>query len=225
MFSVNCKQCGFANLAAATTCKQCGAPLVSNEQRLDNSVSGSQPLVTEDGYVLPPPPSVGLYPSTSGIWRDKTILVMGRQASLPDRCVKCNEPAHGFRLKRRMTWHHPALYILIFVAFLIYLIVALIVRQTATVEIGLCAIHLAKRRRDLIVTWVLILLGVVMIFVSLTANEGIYALIGLVIFLVGVVYGITTTRIVAPAKIDSRFVWLKGFNKDYLQNLPAWVGQ
>jgi len=70
-------------------------------------------IVLEDGYVLPPPPSM------AGVWRDNKTLVMTKDALLPDQCVKCNAPAHGFKLKRKLTWHHPALYLIILVAWII----------------------------------------------------------------------------------------------------------
>lgn len=197
-------------------------PLLNNSSLVSEPVSEASPVVTEDGYVLPPPPSVGFYPSSPGLWRDKSKLVMSKDASLPDRCVKCNEPAGGLRLKRRLAWHHPALYILIFVALLIYLIVALILRKTATVEIGLCEDHMAKRRKAVVVTWLLVLLGVCGFIGSLVSNDGTYALIGVVLLIAGIIYGIVAARVVAPAKIDDRFVWLKGVNEDYLDALPAW---
>jgi len=37
-------------------------------------------------------------------------------------------------------------------------------------------------------------------------------------------FGIFAVRIVVPAKIDDKFVWLKGVNKDYLNELPQWIG-
>lgn len=37
------------------------------------------------------------------LWRDGSILVMRKEAELPDRCVKGNLPAHGYRLKRRLS--------------------------------------------------------------------------------------------------------------------------
>lgn len=125
-------------------------------------------------------------------------------------------------MKRKLSWHHPALFILIFVALLIYLIVAMIVRKRATVEIGLCQDHMAKRRKAVLVTWLLVLLGVCGFIASVVSNDGTYALVGFLFLIAGIIYGIVAARVVAPSKIDDRFVWLKGVNKDYLDALPAW---
>jgi hypothetical protein len=160
----------------------------------------------------------------SGVWRDQSTLVMSKGAALPDRCIKCNQPAHGLRLKRKLTWHHPAIFLLILVAVLIYLIVALILRKRATVEIGLCERHLAKRRRNILITWLLFLLGVAGFIMAAVAEDGAYLLIGAILLLGAIVYGLLAVRVVAPSKIDDKFVWLRGVNKDYLNQLPQWPG-
>lgn len=159
-----------------------------------------------------------------GIWRDKSKLVMDKSAALPYRCVKCNQPVSGPLLKRKLTWHHPALYLLILVAILIYAVVAMLVRQTANIEIGLCETHLARRRRAIIITWALIVLGIAAFFVAIIAEELVYALVGVLLLLGGTIYGIFAIRTVIPAKIDNRFVWLQGINADYLNELPQWPG-
>jgi hypothetical protein len=179
-------------------------------------------IVLEDGYVLPPPPSVGM--PGAGVWRNKSMLVMSKDAALPDRCVKCNEPAYGRRLKRKLTWHHPAIYILIFVALLIYLIIALILRKSAIVEIGVCEMHLAKRRRNILITWLLVLLGIVGFILGIGLADGTYALVGAFLLIAAIIYGLVVVKLVAPGKIDDKFVWLKGVNKAYLDELPQWPG-
>ena len=145
-------------------------------------------------------------------------------AALPDRCIKCNEPAHGDRLKRRLTWHHPAIYLLIIVAVSLYLIVAMILRKRATVEIGLCEMHRAKRRQNILITWFLFLLGVAGFAMAIVAGDSTYLLLGVIFLLGALIYGLMVVRVVAPSKIDEKFVWLRGVNKDYLDLLPQWPG-
>src|SRR3954468_23626244 len=52
------------------------------------------------------------------VWEDNGLLVLRKNAVLPDRCVKCNAPAEGFRLRRNLSWHQPAIYLTIFIGLL-----------------------------------------------------------------------------------------------------------
>ena len=220
MSSVKCTQCGLVNFATETTCKRCGEGLVRGGPLF--GVPISQGIVLEDGYVLPPPPTVGM--PGSGVWRDKSILVMSKGAALPQRCVKCNEPTHGLVLKRKLSWHHPAIYLIILVALLVYLIVALFLRKNAIVEVGLCEKHLARRRQGVLIIWLLFLVGVAGFIMAMVAADATYLLAGLVFFLAAIIFGLISVRVVVPSKIDDKFVWLKGVNKDYLNQLPQWPG-
>ena len=102
------------------------------------------------------------------IWRSGNALVMHRNAVLPDRCVKTNKPAQGRRLKRKLYWHHPALYLLILLNILIYLIVAIAVRKKAIIEIGVSHETLSKRKRAIIVSWIMSLAGIGLFVLALT---------------------------------------------------------
>ena len=106
MSALKCPQCGLTNFATATQCKRCQTLFTQNLSSTPGSTL--QGIVLEDGYVLPPPPSVGL--PNSGVWRDRSTLVMSKDSQLPDRCVKCNAFTVG-RLRRKFAWHHPAIYI------------------------------------------------------------------------------------------------------------------
>ena len=36
------------------------------------------------------------------------------------------------------------------------------------------------------------------------------------------IYGIARVRVVTPTKIDDNLIWLKGFDRNYLADLPEW---
>ena len=212
MSSITCQQCGLTNFATDALCRRCGFELAANRPP-------QRGIVLEDGYVLPPPPAL----PGRGVWRSGSKLVMSRDAELPPRCVKCNVPTH-LRLKRRLTWHHPLIYILVLIALMIYLIVALIVRKSATVEIGLCDEHQAKRRRDLWIMIGLLIAGLLGLALAIGYSDPTYLLMGFLGVIAAIIYGIVAVRVVAPAKIDDRFVWLSGVNRQYLNELPEWPG-
>ena len=176
-------------------------------------------IVLEDGYVMPPPPTIG------GVWRDKSTLVMTKEASLPDRCVKCNAPANGLRLKRRLSWHHPILYLVIFFAMLIYIILALILRKQATVYLGLCAEHLQRRRKLLAVGWVLLAIGLISPVIAFSYDYPGVGLLAVLLLIIAIIWLVVVARVVTVKKIDDQLVWLNGINSNYLAQLPPWQNQ
>jgi len=167
-----------------------------------------------------PPPTHGL----NTIWRNNSVLVMTKEALLPNRCIKCNAPADE-QLKRKLTWHHPALYLLALASLLIYIVVALVVRKTATVNVGLCEDHSSARRRNILINWALGLTSVAGFTAAVMFEDGSLAVLGAVLLLATAIYGIVTLRVVVPTKIDDYFVWLKGINGSYLQEFPEWRGR
>ena len=151
--SWKCTECGLVNFASDLYCKRCNAAAPASGLQTTPLPAG---IVLEDGYVLPPPPSTG-----SGVWREGKTLIMTKDAALPDQCVKCNAPAHGFRLKRNLSWHHPAFYLVILVAWVIYIVLAIALSKRATVFFGLCTEHYNRRRGLLIVGWIMLALGLI----------------------------------------------------------------
>lgn len=155
------------------------------------------------------------------IWRNKSVLVMTKQAPLPDRCVKCNAPTHH-KLKRNLRWHHPALYILIVGGFLFYVLLALVLSKSATINVGLCETHSAARKRNILITWMLGLLACASFYFAVAADLASLFFVGLTLLLSAVIYGIVKARVVAPQKIDDQYVWLTGLNANYLAQFPDW---
>lgn len=106
---------------------------------------------------------------SAGLWRDKRAVVLGARAELPDRCVKCNAPGEGRRLKRNLYWHPPAWYLLILVNLLVYAVAALAVRKRATIEVGLCEAHRIRRWMHIGIAWGFVISSVASFFVA--ANQ------------------------------------------------------
>ena len=161
--------------------------------------------------------------STDGdsVWRKSSVLIMTRQALLPDRCIKCNQRAER-KLKRNLSWHHPAFYLVVFAGPLFYVVLAMIMRKTATIEVGLCENHSAMRRRDIAFTWGLGLLSIGSFFFAIQFEDLTFAGIGRLLIVATILYGIMRLKVVTPTKIDERFIWLKGCKGDYLTAFPEW---
>jgi hypothetical protein len=172
-------------------------------------------MTSQEGYYPPPTHNMAT------IWRSKSVLVMMKQAPLPDRCVKCNAPTQH-KLKRNLRWHHPALYILVFGGLLFYFLLALVLSKRATIDVGLCETHAATRKRDIVITWMLVLLSFGSFYLAATTEEMSLLFVGLTLLLGAVIYGIVKARVVAPQKIDDHYVWLTGLNANYLEQFPEW---
>ena len=155
--------------------------------------------------------------------RHKRALVMGRDARLPDRCVKCNAPAQGRRLKRNLFWHPPLVYLLLLVNLLVFIIVGSITRKKATIEIGLCQKHAARRKADLLIAWLLGLTSVGLLFAGLTAELWVLGACGGVLLLVAMIFGAIRVPLVSARKIDRERIHLNGVCKPFLHTLPVWA--
>ena len=161
-----------------------------------------------------------------GVWRDADDLVVSYDASFPHRCVKCNEPSEIPHRVRKVYWHHPAVFVLLFGFAPLYVIVALIVRRTLKINPGLCARHLENRRLWIAIGWIGSLLVPVLLAVLanwLDMDGGLFALLALVSILVSAVAGILNSRILYPRRIDDRHGRLKGADERFLASLPNYL--
>lgn len=155
--------------------------------------------------------------------RQKKRLVMGKNATLPDRCVKCNAPADGGRLPRRLYWHPGLVYLLLLVNILIYALVAIISRKRANIEVGLCARHRSKRRTAIWVSWGLFVASVGLFIALPVAGYPEFIGVGVLAVIFTVFYAHFTTRVVGASRIDKEYAWLAGVCREYLDELPEWV--
>ena len=204
------------------TCAECGGVFPPDEAIFLNGTwicAGCKPK-----YLQRLQEGVGPSSAAVGLWRSKNQLVTRSENPFPDRCVRCNGPANGYRLKRTLYWHPPAYYLIILLNLLIYAVVALCVRKKATVWIGLCEQHRVRRKYGMLGCWAGVLGGLVLLVAGAVQGSGIAAMAGLVLLLGGAIYGGITGARVSPARITKENVWLKGVNKEFLAELPEWPG-
>jgi len=172
----------------------------------------------------PPQAAVDGGGATSEYWRegDKALHVE-RGADLPHRCVKCNAPAVTPIKSRKIYWHHPALYLLIFVSILIYAIVALIVRKQFEVSPGLCQQHTASRNRNILIAWLLFFTAMGSTYYAASHDNGVAGMVAIVSLLAAITMGVIAGRIVYPTEIQPNYAILKGFGEPFLKSIPPRV--
>jgi len=169
--------------------------------------------MTTDNRYAPPRAVVEQAPAASDdLWR--------RTSSLPSRCIKCNEPAVAPARRVRLAWHPPAWYLLILLAVLVYALVALLVRKKAVVHLGLCERHQRRVLWGRGVGWGGFAVLVAMVAWSMAGHTPAAAGIALLLLLPWALATIWINRLVLPARIDDRYVRLKGCGPAFLRSLP-----
>lgn len=156
----------------------------------------------------------------SDVWQESASTIVARkEAVFPPRCVKCNAAVEG-TTPRTYRWHHPALYLLILVALLIYVIVALIMQQKGRVYVGVCRKHRRQRVVGLLLGWLGGIGGIVLLIAG-GLNSSLWLAIGGGVLLLAAIVGGFSARILYPKKIDAYFVWLGGASRAFVATLPV----
>ncbi len=164
-------------------------------------------------------------PERTDGWRDGSMLVVPKGAELPDRCLKCNAPAQGYRFVRNLSWLNPLWFVLFLMSPLIYIIVYFILRKRGRVAAGLCQRHRKLRRRAIAIGWLTELAGIAVILIPLafsTWNPTIPVIGGIVLLLVGFVGGRIGAQVLIPKRINKEFIWLDKVSRELLAEYPAW---
>lgn len=170
-----------------------------------------------------------------GVWRDGKRLVMSKNADLPYRCVKTNEPAETL-LRRKLSWHSPLVFLSIFAGLLIYVVLALVTSKKADIRVPIT--HRIVNRRTLAIAagWLSGLGGLTVIILAcilLSDSQDpmwrsalpIIIIGGILFILVSAIVSAMIASIVRPTRITDSHVWLKGVHPDYLGDLPQWPGE
>jgi hypothetical protein len=153
----------------------------------------------------------------AGYWRDGKRVVMDRNALLPDRCFKCDEPANGYRRVTTLT-HVPTATEMMVGA------IAYAFAKRAPIEIGLCERHRRSRAINVALASLAVLLSSLFVFTQIRATELVLPLLataGLLGGVIGLLYAALGFKVVRATKITETHVWLKGAGEPFLASLPA----
>ncbi len=143
-------------------------------------------------------------------------MVLDRNAVLPDRCIKCNEPANGYRRTVKLSYV-PTSRELMFGAW------AYLSAKRAQIEIGLCERHRRSRAVTVALGSLAVILASIIVFTQVRATDvslPLLATAGLIGGVVGLVYAAVAGRLVRATKITDTHIWLKGAGEGFLASLP-----
>ena len=149
----------------------------------------------------------------NAMWRDEKFVFFKPGTNFPDRCFKCNGSTDGYTLKRTLYWHSAWVYLTLLLGPLLYILVGMIIRRKAVIQLPLCPEHRRSRKRMLLSSFALAVLGFVVVFTPFNLF-GVWLLIG------GIVLSFTGARAVYWCKIDKESVRIGGAKAPFLDSLP-----
>src|SRR5215471_15399797 len=154
----------------------------------------------------------------AGVWRDGSLLVMQKGATLPRRCLKCNAPGNGQWVTRTL---RPAESKMIFLRFIPYVRwiywIWRAASQSVEVSFELCHDHYSRVNVLTTAGNLMRLAGLVLLLYGLYAESLIW-IPGLFMGVIGT--GISTLPIVKAKRLDDYYVWMSGVDPGYLASLP-----
>lgn len=155
--------------------------------------------------------------------RDGNVLVMGRKAQLPKRCVKCNRDPADYPLQRHLSYHSPVVYLTLLIGGpLLYLLVAVVTQRKAKVTVPICAHHRVSRTHHFFWAWGGVAFALLTFYAGMRSGEEWLFAAAVIPFCVFLGFAIYLSRVVVPVGIDKEYVRLKGVNSEYLEELPDW---
>ncbi len=157
--------------------------------------------------------ALGMPPAA--IWRSDRLVVMRRNATLPDRCIRCNATADR-RVRRNLRWGNP--WLIVLVGPIVYLVIALVVRESIELDVPLCGAHARRRHRNIWLAWSVVLAGVAAAFVAVrwAIELGLPALLLVIAGSMAVAFA---ARLLVARRIDAEWLWLRHASPAFLDSL------
>lgn len=176
------------------------------------------------------------------IWRDGDRLVILRTANLPDRCVHCDEPAQGYRLKNTFVSYPPALLLLIvpccaapflgvlsgntvlsavIAASAASVVIALSVRKSQLLEIPICPAHREFRKKNAVIGAVIAAFSIALLVIAKGRNDFL-SHVGQAGLIFGIVWSVVRRRLPTCTRITKSHVILDGTAPAFRAGFPEW---
>jgi len=181
----------------------------------------------------------------AGLAGHRGLVRMTRDGRLPDRCIRCDAPAQGYRVNRRLYWRPawwrvagwvalpllfvvsgaaPVLVVAFWVALLGFAVVdAVFLRRKVEVEIGLCRRH--RRLRSGVVgafvaSWVLLIGWLVSsVWGFRPVEHAAFWAIVCAMLVLGIWAGLLYR--LGVARMTEEHIWLRGAGRPFRESLPA----
>jgi len=174
----------------------------------------------DDDSPYKPPQSNLIDEGGEPIVRKGRYVVHERGAKWPSRCIKCNISTEQ-KKATKLVYVNPWIYLSILISPILTIILALIFQKKFDVELPVCQEHLKKRKRFLVMQWVILLLMITGFVVGIGLESGVVVAIALFLVLVVVVMAIFS-RLAVASKFKNERLWISGAGKQFLDSLPEY---
>ncbi len=155
-------------------------------------------------------------------WRDGDLLVMAPDAVLPDRCVKTDLPAGGTTVDVSLLWHQPAVYWLLVLNPLVYLVVARAVGTRVVVTLPVTRAALRAARRSSLLTAALLAAGMVCWLAAALLVRAEFFWLGVAVMALAIPVYLLGARFLRVKRLEGERVWIAGASINFLARLPEW---
>jgi hypothetical protein len=127
-----------------------------------------------------------------------------------------------------MSWLPPLYLLLLLLGILPLLLVAVFVQRSATFTVSLCHEHARRRRMHISIAWAISLAGFACCVASallLSLDPGPLIGAGVLLFILGIVYGGIMASLASPRCIDKHIARVAGAGRPFLDSLPDAMGR
>jgi hypothetical protein len=155
-----------------------------------------------------------------GAWRDGDLLVMAPDAVLPDRCVKTDLPADGRTVEIALLWHEPAVYWLLALNPIVYLVVARAVGTSVVVTVPVTQTTLGSARRARWLVAALLAGGATAWVCAAFLLQAELFWLGFVLMAASIPVYLLGARFIRVRRLEGERVWIAGASVNFLARLP-----
>lgn len=170
------------------------------------------------------------FPAATGITNaradGKRIVVPARDARLPLRCVKTNQPVTEADLKKKtLWWCHWLVLLSVFLNLLVMLVLYVIFRKSVKLEIPLSKEGRRKVNTHVLIACVLCLGGLALVIVGVVNSDrpsGGFIVAGVLGIIGGAILGALKGSILRVVKYTGGEAWLAGAHPEFVASLPPY---
>ncbi|MZR63191.1 hypothetical protein [Alcanivorax sp. DP30] len=158
-------------------------------------------------------------PAQANIYVNDRFLLMPKNTSLPERCLKCSEPP-AKRYTQKLFWVSPWVYLCFLINILVLLIVYLVTRKTTAVSYSLCARHAKEKRMR---NWTLAGFGagIILFLIACAALESIVPLwLAIASMVAMIIFSLVKPLPLTVKKFEKNQFWIKGAGDEMLTLFP-----